>query len=90
MGESEIISRVKTFYKSISDVPDHRYKSWEHCYFFFKKLRNKELSERDIELAQLHLAFYLASWGMYRGSSFLLQKDYTVYEAKDSWYQFNS
>jgi len=26
----------------------------------------------------LHLAFYLASWGMYRGSSFLLQKDYKV------------
>ena len=26
----------------------------------------------------LHLAFYLASWGMCRGSSFLLQKDYKV------------
>ena len=80
MGESEIISRVKTFHKSISDVPDHRYKSWEHCYSFFKRIRNKELNEKDLELAQLHLAFYLASWGMYRGSSFLLQKDYTVYD----------
>jgi len=27
----------------------------------------------------LHLAFYLASWGMYRGSSFLLQKDYKIH-----------
>lgn len=27
----------------------------------------------------LHLAFYLASWGMYRDSSFLLQKDYRVH-----------
>ena len=27
----------------------------------------------------LHLAFYMASWGMYRGSSFLLQNDYTIY-----------
>ena len=27
----------------------------------------------------LQLAFYLASWGMYRGSSFLLQKDYKVH-----------
>jgi hypothetical protein len=26
----------------------------------------------------LNLVFYLASWGMYRGSSFLLQKDYKV------------
>jgi hypothetical protein len=25
------------------------------------------------------LAFYLASWGMYRGSSFLLQKDYSIH-----------
>lgn len=28
----------------------------------------------------LHLAFYMASWGMYRGSSFLLQNDYTIYK----------
>ena len=27
----------------------------------------------------LQLAFYLASWGMYRGSLFLLQKDYKVH-----------
>ena len=25
------------------------------------------------------LMFYLASWGMYRGSSFLLQKDYKIH-----------
>jgi len=29
----------------------------------------------------LHLAFYLASWGMYRESSFLLQRDYRVHGA---------
>lgn len=28
----------------------------------------------------LNLGFYLASWGMYRGSSFLVHKDYTVHE----------
>ncbi len=27
----------------------------------------------------LHLSFYLASWGMYRGSSFLLWKDYLIH-----------
>lgn len=27
----------------------------------------------------MHLAFYLASWGMLRGSSFLLQKDYLIH-----------
>lgn len=29
--------------------------------------------------AALQLAFYLASWGMYRGSSFLLRHSYTVH-----------
>ena len=32
----------------------------------------------DYDYLSLHHAFYLASWGMYRGSSFLLQKDYKV------------
>ena len=37
--------------------------------------------ENDVNLdyLSLQLAFYLASWGMYRGSSFLLQKDYRVH-----------
>jgi hypothetical protein len=49
---------------------NHRFKSWEHCYRYFGK------EDIDEDLASLHLAFYLASWGMYRGSSFLLQRDY--------------
>ena len=36
-------------------------------------------SEAQIEIAALHLAFYLASWGMYRGSSALLWKDYKIH-----------
>lgn len=37
--------------------------------------------ENDVNLdyLSLQLAFYLASWGMYRGSSFLLQKYYRVH-----------
>lgn len=31
------------------------------------------------ELMALHLGFYLASWGMYRGSSFLLNRDYKAH-----------
>ena len=33
-----------------------------------------------IDYLCLHLSFYLASWGMYRGSSFLLQRDYKVHK----------
>lgn len=64
---------VLEFYKRLCQDKQHRYKSWEHCYVAFKE-------EDDTELLSLHLGFYLASWGMYRGSSGLLQKDFTVHK----------
>src|SRR5260370_38140615 len=48
-------------------------RSWDHCYSFFQS------GFDDDERASLHLAFYLASWGMYRGRSFLIQKDYLIH-----------
>jgi hypothetical protein len=33
----------------------------------------------DRDHAALQLGFYLASWGMYRGSGFLLQHAYTIH-----------
>ena len=54
----------------------HRYRSWEHCYGYFRSNRAISL---DRDQAALQLGFYLASWGMYRGSSFLLQHAYTVH-----------
>jgi hypothetical protein len=59
----------------------HRFKSWEHCYRFFQKeyfINSDDVSEND-DLAALNLGFYLASWGMYRGSTFLLQNDYKIH-----------
>ena len=57
-----------------------RYLSWEHCYIFFKENGTKILKDENLlDLASLNLAFYLASWGMYRGSSRLLGKDYKVH-----------
>ena len=50
---------------------------WEHCYKVFYESRNN--SKPDIDYLSLHLAFYLASWGMYRGSSFLRDYDYRVH-----------
>ena len=58
-----------------------RYRSWEHCYVAFASYREDKLSEDSLDSLSLHLSFYLASWGMYRGSSFLLQKDYRVHAA---------
>jgi hypothetical protein len=56
----------------------HRYRSWEHCYGYFHRTTPKDIAV-DRQQAALQLGFYLASWGMYRGSSFLLQHAYTAH-----------
>jgi len=55
----------------------HRFNSWRKCYQYFQEIYFK--SKGDDDTAALHLGFYLASWGMYRGSTFLLQNDYTIH-----------
>ena len=54
-----------------SNPQDHRFTSFDYCYNYFRT--NSNLT-KDIEKSCLTLGFYLASWGMFRGSSFLLQK----------------
>lgn len=56
----------------------HRYRSWEHCYRYFHRSTPEGIAV-DRDHAALQLGFYLASWGMYRGSSFLLKHAYTVH-----------
>src|ERR1035437_2167110 len=51
--------------------PEDRYTSFDYCYNYFRT--TKDLTT-DIEKSCLTLGFYLASWGMYRGSSFLPKK----------------
>lgn len=73
-----IIKILKCFHNQSIQDENHRFKSWEHCYKFFNQHKGN-LNERLIDYASLNLGFYLASWGMMRGSSFLLQKDYKVH-----------
>jgi hypothetical protein len=70
-----ITKEIAKFHDDMVGDPNHRFRSWEHCYKYFQGKPN------DFDLASLHLAFFLASWGMYRGSSFLLQKDYLIHRA---------
>lgn len=83
MAES-ISQKIDRFYSLIRDyqegAPYTRYKSWEWCHQVFLK-RKDDLSEENIDFLSLHLAFYLASWGMYRGSSYLLKRDYKAHKA---------
>lgn len=72
------LSFLVEFYNKLILHDNDRFRSFEHCFLFFKSLIMKQ-SVGNKDLAMLHLGFYLASWGMYRGSSFLLQKDYKIY-----------
>lgn len=59
--------------------PNERYASFDFCYnyfySFYKKNKLSELAnEENLQNSCLQIGFYLASWGMMRGSSFLLEK----------------
>src|SRR5215212_1258345 len=77
---TDLHQKIAAFHGRILADPHHRYRSWEHCYRFFNS-RTPEALLFEKNTAALQLGFYLASWGMYRGSSFLLQRAYTVHEA---------
>jgi hypothetical protein len=69
---------IVAYHGDVAGDPHHRYRSWEHCYQFFQRLKPAGIRTRRDDAA-MQLGFYLASWGMYRGSSFLLQHAYTVH-----------
>lgn len=76
-----VLGSANKFMRTAESSFSHRFLSWQHCYKVFANARKKdEKTDVDTNFLSLHLAFYLASWGMYRGSSFLLQKDYTVHK----------
>ena len=72
---NKITTRILNYFDEINNDNNHRFKSWEHCFEYFSQ-PTKQIDEK---IACLHLSFYLASWGMYRGSSFILQKDYLIH-----------
>lgn len=75
MSKSNIFNEAAVLRFHAETLKDefHRYKSWENCYGAFRSITNRNV-------LALNLAFYLASWGMYRGSSGLLQKNSKVHE----------
>lgn len=59
--------------------PSARYTSFDYCFNYFQEHRERNnlaalLRGDALQLSCLHLGFYLASWGMLRGSSGLLQR----------------
>lgn len=66
--------------------PKTRIQSWEHCMNQFANIfvdlnenKKKIVTDMCIDNLSLHLGFFLASWGMMRGSTDLLEYDYKVH-----------
>ena len=65
--------------------PEERYASFDFCYnYFYSFYKRNKLNElpdgKNLQTSCLQLGFYLASWGMMRGSSFLLEKSVKNYK----------
>lgn len=73
-----VLSKVRSFDKKTKE--GDRFYSWRYCYDRFNSNMDDCSEEDRTDYLALNLAFYLASWGMYRGSSFLLQYDYTIHK----------
>jgi hypothetical protein len=70
--------------KDMGRHPDGRYASFDYCFNYFQTFREQNriadiCTAENIERSCFQLAFYLASWGMLRGSSFLLWKSIRFY-----------
>ncbi len=66
-------------------LPTERYASFDYCFNYFQQFRESGNTSQfaaieHIQTSCLQLGFYLASWGMLRGSSRLLQKSAKFFE----------
>ena len=71
------VNYIRKYHQTSIDGEFTRFRSWIHCYKAFKEYRH---DPANTDLLCLHLAWYMASWGMLRGKSFLLQMDYLVHK----------
>jgi len=78
MERTDIELVVADYKSKPKSQPNHRFLSFDYCYNYFRT--TNDLTQ-DIEKSCLVLGFYLASWGMFRGSSFLLKKSVTHFES---------
>jgi len=79
----DIEKNVRTYLGDRS--PLERASSFDYCFNYFQAFRDRtatsEISARQyLELSCLHLGYYLASWGMLRGSTVLHTKSYRFFE----------
>jgi len=76
-NQADICSVVQSF--EDKNLPTERYASFDYCFNYFQKTPHQSLAD-DMEKSCLALGFYLASWGMFRGSSFMIGKSSKNFE----------
>lgn len=76
------IDEVLELYKNVigENATFTRFNVWDFCHKKFVKYRGKNKSKTAVKNLCLTLAYYLASWGMYRGSGYILHYDQTFYK----------
>lgn len=82
MAPNKITNTIEAYITEQFRIGVHcREYSWEYCHSFFTHQYHLKMPIYR-EMASLHLGFYLASWGMFRGKPPLQQRTYTIhYEA---------
>lgn len=86
--DSKYIESAVKLFIGLSRGFETRSKTWDDCHKCFGDIHGRlkksgylrTLSKDEKEIARLYLMNYLASWGMYRGSSFVLQYDSNIYK----------
>jgi hypothetical protein len=89
MDQQRIEENIQSFIEGNGQnkglLPTERYASFDYCFNHFQLFRETGTIDQladptQIQLSCLQLCFYLASWGMLRGSSPLLQKSAKFFE----------
>lgn len=74
MNINHIIQSEIDKFINLKNNDNHRYKSFDFCYHYFYTNQH-HLAGENLEKSCLMLWSFLASWGMLRGSSFLLKNN---------------
>lgn len=70
----EIMNSLIRQFDNIAEDKQSSDHEWEYCFKYFSG------KPKDHDLGCLHLGFYLASWGMYRGSSEIRNFNHLVHQ----------
>lgn len=77
----DIVANVAEYLRDRSR--EERAASFDYCFNYFQSYRSRDVSglaePENLEASCLHLGYYLASWGMLRGSTVLHTKSYRFF-----------